>query len=108
MTVLVVAESYFGNTLTITQAIASGLARPLGLDTITVVRPCQAPHELPPDVDLLLVGAPTHEFSLPKAQSRKHAGEKGATAGPLVDGEVQRAEAWGAQLGARSAGSRPG
>jgi hypothetical protein len=164
MTVLVVAESYFGNTLTITQAIASGLARPLGLDTITVVRPCQAPHELPPDVDLLLVGAPTHEFSLPKAQSRKQAGEKGATAGdsvgvrewlqqvtpradlrvvtfdtsirmrlmpgsaskaafralkkrgfrsaergqsfyvagtagPLVDGEVQRAEAWGIQLG---------
>lgn len=113
---------------------------------------------------MLLVGAPTHEFSMPKEQSRKRAAEKGATrhdsvgvrewleqvsprpdlrvvtfdtsvkmrfmpgsatkaafkalkkrgfrnaergqsfyvtgtAGPLVDGEKERAEAWGAQPG---------
>lgn len=164
MTVLIVAESYFGNTLTVTRAIASGLAQPLGLEAVTVVRPSEAPHELPAEVDLLLVGAPTHEFSMPKEQSRKQAAEKGATrdhsigvrewlqqvtpradlrvvtfdtsvkmkfmpgsaskaafkalkkrgfgeaerglsfyvagtAGPLVNGEEQRAEAWGAQLG---------
>ena len=163
MTVLIVAESYFGNTLTVTQAIASGLDQPLGLAAVTVVRPSEAPHVLPPEVDLLLVGAPTHEFSMPKKQSRKQAAEKGATsehsigvrewlqqvapradlrvvtfdtsvkmkfmpgsaskaafkalkkrgfgkaergqsfyvadtAGPLVNGEEQRAEAWGAQL----------
>jgi flavodoxin len=164
MTVLIVSESYFGNTLTVTEAIASGLSHHLGPDTVTIVRPGGAPHELPPEVDLLLVGAPTHEFSMPKAQSRKQAAEKGATdgdrvgirewleqvtasgdlrvltfdtsiksrftpgtaskaafkslkkhgfrkaergpsfyvtgtAGPLVDGEEQRAEAWGRQLG---------
>jgi len=123
---------------------------------------------LPPEVGLVLVGAPTHEFSLPKEQSRRQAVQKGAavvaaeeslgvrewigrvtpradlrvvtfdtslktrfspgfasksafkalrkrgfslaergqsfwvtgTAGPLVDGEELRAEAWGVQLGA--------
>jgi len=163
VTVLIVSESYFGNTLTVTEAIASGIADHLGPDAVTILRPGGAPHELPPEVDLLLVGAPTHEFSMPKAQSRRQAVEKGATdgdsvgvrewlqnltprgdlrvltfdtsirmkfmpgsaskaafkslkkrgfrqaergqsfyvagtAGPLVDGEEQRAEAWGRQL----------
>jgi flavodoxin len=163
VTVLIVSESYFGNTRTVAQAITSGLAHELGPDAVTVLRPGGAPHELPPELDLLLVGAPTHEFSMPKAQSRRQAAEKGATdgdtvgvrewlqkitprgdlrvltfdtsirmkfmpgsaskaafkslkkrgfrmaergqsfyvadtAGPLVDGEEQRAEAWGRQL----------
>ena len=164
MTVLIVAESYFGNTLTVTQAIASGLAQSLGQDSVTVLRPSNAPDGLTSDVDLLLVGAPTHDFSMSKEQTRKQAAEKGATSGdaigvrewierlvprpelrvvtfdtslktkftpgsaskaafkalkkrgfrraehgqsfyvtgmsgPLLDGEVQRAEAWGTQLG---------
>jgi len=84
VTVLIVSESYFGNTLTVTEAIASGIADHLGPDAVTILRPGGAPHELPPEVDLLLVGAPTHEFSMPKAQSRRQAVEKGATDGDSV------------------------
>ena len=162
--VLIVAESCFGNTLTVTRAIAAGLSEDPGGETVTIVRPSGAPRDLPPDLDLLLVGAPTHDFSMPKEQTRKQAAAKGATgdgatgvrewielvtvradlrvvtfdtsvsmkfvpgsaskaaakalkkrgfrraergqsffvagmAGPLVDGEESRAEAWGAKLG---------
>lgn len=79
MTVLIVAESYFGNTRTVAQAIASGLARLLGPDAVTIVRPDEAPCELHSDIGLLLVGAPTHDFSLPKEQTRGQAAKKGAT-----------------------------
>jgi flavodoxin len=78
MTVLIVTESSFGNTLAIAEVIASGIARTRGGDAVRVVRPGDAPHDLPPDVDLLLVGAPTHEFSMPKQQSREQAVAKGA------------------------------
>jgi hypothetical protein len=46
ITVLIVAESYFGNTRIITLA-ASGLAQTPGLDRATVVKPSEAPHQLP-------------------------------------------------------------
>ncbi|MBC6461811.1 flavodoxin family protein [Actinomadura sp. HBU206391] len=163
MNILIVAESCFGNTLTVARAVGSGLARALGEESITVLRPGEAPRELRSDIGLLLVGAPTHGFSMPRRQSREQAAEKGATgsdsvgvrewiaqvtaredlravtfdtsvkmrfspgsasksaakalkkrgfpqaergqsfyvtgtAGPLADGEEQRAEAWGAQL----------
>jgi flavorubredoxin len=84
MTVLIVVESSFGNTLIVARAIASGLAQPLGEGEVTVIRPQEAPRELPSDVSLLLVGAPTHEFSMPKEASRKTAAEKGAT----IEGSV--------------------
>lgn len=84
MTVLIVTESYFGNTLTITQAIASGLVQALGQGHVAVLRPSEAPVDLPPDVNLLLVGAPTHDFSMPKEQTHKQAAEKGATGGDSV------------------------
>lgn len=79
MTVLIVAESYFGNTRTVAQAIASGLTRFLGPNAVTLVRPDEAPLELRSGIDLLLVGAPTHDFSMPKEQSRSQAAKKGAT-----------------------------
>lgn len=79
MNVLIVAESCFGNTRTVASAIASGLSRSLGAEAVTVVRPGQASDELSPDLGLLLVGAPTHEFSLPKEQTRSQAADKGAT-----------------------------
>ena len=84
MTVLIVSESYFGNTLTVTKAIASGLSQNLSPGAVTILRPGGAPRELPAEVELLLVGAPTHEFSMPKAQSRKQAAEKGATDGDSI------------------------
>lgn len=77
-TVLVVVESSFGNTLAVAHAMASALhGPPCGLDT-TVTGPDAAPTVLDPTVDLLLVGAPTHAFSLPTARSRAEAVSKGA------------------------------
>ena len=84
MTVLMVSESYFGNTLTVAKAIAAGLGQARGQEPVAVVGAREALHEIGSDVDLLLVGAPTHEFSMPKAQSRKQAAEKGATGGESV------------------------
>lgn len=81
MTVLIVTESYFGNTLTVTEVIASGLAQIVGQGSVTIVRAGEAPRQIPSDVNLLLVGAPTHDYSLPKEQTRKQANQKGATVG---------------------------
>lgn len=165
MAVLIVVESCFGNTHLVAEAIAAGLSQAPDHAPVTLVRSDEAPQDIPADVDLLLVGAPTHEFSLPKESSRQQAVAKGATtnnpiglrdwigqvtpradlrvitfdtsikmafslgsaskaafkalkkrgfraaqrgqsfyvtqtAGPLADGEDQRAKAWGAQLNA--------
>lgn len=83
---LLVAESWFGNTLTIAQAVAAGLESGLGAGSVAVARAADAPHDVPGHVRLLLVGAPTHAMSLPREQSRAQAIEKGATqpAGPGV------------------------
>lgn len=78
MTILIVTESCFGNTATVAQALAEGLTHSAPGDPVTVVRPDDAPTTLPPDIRLLLVGAPTHAFSLPRPQSRREAAKKGA------------------------------
>jgi flavodoxin len=75
---LIVVESCFGNTPAVAQVIAAGLARTLGQDAVTVVRSGEAPHELPAGVDLLLVDAPTHDYSIPKEATHRQAVEKGA------------------------------
>ena len=60
MTALIVTESLFGNTLAIAEAIGDGIAEVRGPETVRVVHASEAPAELPSDVDLLVVGAPTH------------------------------------------------
>ena len=60
MTVLIVVESLFINSM------------------VTVVRTDAAPGVLPPEVDLLLVGAPTHAFSLLTPKSRAQDASAGA------------------------------
>lgn len=81
MKVLIVVESYFGNTWEAARTLAAALAP----HTATVLRTTEAPREIPPEVDLLLVGAPTHDFSLPSAGTRKQAVAKGGTGeGPGV------------------------
>lgn len=84
MTVLIVTESCFGNTLTVAQAIASGVASYVGRDHVTITRSCDAPRELPANINLLLVGAPTHDFSMPKEQTRQQATAQGATGSSAV------------------------
>ncbi|GAA3747155.1 flavodoxin family protein [Salinactinospora qingdaonensis] len=84
MNILIVVESYFGNTLTVAQAVAAGLSEVLGADSVTTVSPSEAPREIPAGVGLLLVGAPTHDFAMPKEQTRRQAVEKGGTHGDGV------------------------
>ncbi|NUT92688.1 MAG: flavodoxin [Saccharothrix sp.] len=76
---LVVYESMFGNTRTIAEAVAEGLT---GFGDVEVVEVSQAPDTLPDDVELLLVGAPTHAFGLSRPATRTSAAEQ--TTSPLV------------------------
>ena len=66
MKVLVVYESMFGNTKAIAEAIGEALAA-------EVVEVSDAPDVLPDDVGLLVVGAPTHAFSLSRPATRQSA-----------------------------------
>lgn len=168
MRALVVVESMWGNT----RAVADAVARGLGGDT-TVIDVGQAPSTLPTDVGLLVVGGPTHAFSMSRSRTRHDAVERGARgaqerqgirewleqlppsdridvatfdtrvtkvkrlpgsaakaagkqarrhhlgrviatesfyvddmAGPLLDGELDRAQAWGTRLTSLSPGTR--
>ncbi|MEZ3159871.1 flavodoxin domain-containing protein [Microbacterium sp. BWT-B31] len=72
---LVVYESMFGNTHDIAEAIAIGLADTGDVDILDV---SNAPTDLA-GVDLLVVGGPTHAFSMSRENSRSEAVSKGAT-----------------------------
>jgi Flavodoxin len=81
MRALVVYESMFGNTRDLAVAIAEGLtARGARVDVLEVDA---APVEFADRVDLLVVGAPTHAFGLPKQQTRADAARRIGT-GELV------------------------
>jgi Flavodoxin len=73
-TCLVVFESMFGNTERIARAIASGLVDEFDVEVLPVG---DAPTRIT-DVDLLVVGAPTHAFGLSRPQTRADAVAKGA------------------------------
>ena len=73
---MVVFESMFGNTEQVAQAIAAGLEAE-GVPT-KVVGVSVAPAALPPSVELLVVGAPTHAFSLSRPKTRTEAVRQGA------------------------------
>ena len=73
---LVVFESMFGNTEQVARAVADGLQAE-GVPT-RVVDVSAAPADLPPSVDLLVVGAPTHAFSLSRPKTRIDAVRQGA------------------------------
>ena len=169
MNVLIVHESLFGNTREVAAAIAEGLrqGRAPDADAVRLVPVDSAPTTLDDGVDLLLVGGPTHAFSMTRPNTREDARSKGAaaaregvrewieavtprrglpvvtfdtrihvkmlpgsaaaaaakalrhrgfdraergetfwvqdTAGPVVEGELDRARAWGAELATRGA-----
>ncbi len=70
MTTLIVYESMFGNTRRIAQAIADGLAPHQRVELHEVGR---APIPLPADLDLLIIGAPTHSFGMSRPNTRQSA-----------------------------------
>jgi hypothetical protein len=73
MTVLVVFESMFGNTKVIANAVAEGLARHLPVQQVEVGA---APAVIGGEVDLLVVGGPTHAFGLSRPGTRQSAAQQ--------------------------------
>ncbi len=70
MRAIVVYESMFGATRHIAEAVAEGL-RPSA--EVRLVRAADAEEGVLDGVDLLIVGAPTHAWSMPRARTRKGA-----------------------------------
>lgn len=80
MTALVVHESHWGNTEAVARAVAAGLGG-------ARVRPAE--HATPEDlagVDLLVVGGPTHAFSMSRPNTRHDARTRGASQGSEARG----------------------
>ncbi|MEN2738717.1 flavodoxin domain-containing protein [Microbacterium sp. X-17] len=74
MHALVVYESMFGNTRAIAEAIAKGMSTRAKVRVTDVV---DAPAEVPPEVDVLVVGGPTHAFSMSREATRQDAARRG-------------------------------
>jgi hypothetical protein len=98
MRVLIVVESMFDNTRRIAAAIAEGLA-PHG--TVDVVNVAEGPAAVPGDVDLLVVGGPTHAHGMTTRDSRRSAAQRAASG--LVPFRTGMRE-WLADLEAPAAG----
>ncbi|MGH8871070.1 MAG: flavodoxin family protein [Acidimicrobiia bacterium] len=83
MKALVVYESMFGNTRLIAEAIAEGLSGHMEVETVEVGL---APELMPPEIDFVVIGGPTHAFGLSRPRTRLSAGEH--TEGPLVSARI--------------------
>ena len=77
---LVVYESSFGNTRRVAEEIATGLAQVGEVDVVSVDAPLPALE----DVDLLVVGAPTHVHGLSGRRSREAAVEQSGHGEPGI------------------------
>ncbi|MEO6585287.1 MAG: flavodoxin/nitric oxide synthase, partial [Knoellia sp.] len=73
---LVVYESVWGNTEQVARAVAAGLGVVM---TVEVVDVGIAPTTPGDDVDLLVVGGPTHTFSMSRPGTRSEAVTRGAS-----------------------------
>lgn len=81
MRTLIVYESMWGNTRRVAETIAGTLG-----DDVSVVEAGEAPETLPEDIDLLVVGGPTHAFSMSRTSTRHDAETKGADTGHATKG----------------------
>lgn len=84
MEVLVIFETMFGNTARVARAIADGFAAGAHVTVTDVV---DAPAEVPPQVDVVVVGGPTHVFSMSRASTRRDAVQRGAAGTDLGGGD---------------------
>lgn len=83
MKALVVYESLFGNTEQIARAVNDGLARHGEIELHDVTT---APSGVPEPLDLIVLGGPTHAFSMSRPSTREDAFTKGATHGSSAVG----------------------
>ncbi len=74
MHAIVVFESIWGNTEQLAREVAAGI----GGERTEVVDVASAPAALDSDVDLVVVGGPTHAFSMSTASTREAAKQQGA------------------------------
>ncbi|MBE2999652.1 flavodoxin family protein [Nocardiopsis sp. HNM0947] len=79
MDVLIVVETAFGNTRAVAQHAAEALTGAGPGVRVEVVTAADAPARLPENTGLLLVGGPTHDFTMSKPGTRSQATDKGAT-----------------------------
>lgn len=70
MKALIVYESMFGNTRDIALAIGDGVSEAADVEVVEVGL---APDVIPPDLDLLIAGGPTHQFGMSRTSSREQA-----------------------------------
>jgi len=83
MKALVVYESLFGNTEQVALAITSGLSKHGEVELIEVT---DAPAVITEPFDLLVLGGPTHAFSMTRPSTREDAFKQGATQGSTALG----------------------
>lgn len=85
MHALVIYESMFGNTRDVALAVAEGIATAMPVQTLEIGA---APASLPSEIDLLVVGGPTHAHGMStpdsRADSARRAGDRLVTSGPGV------------------------
>ncbi len=76
MRALVVYESMFGNTAEVARGVAAGLERHGEVDLVDVG---QASETIDEGIDLVVVGGPTHAFSMTRQRTRDEAVNQGAS-----------------------------
>jgi hypothetical protein len=74
MSALVVYESSFGNTQAVATAVADGIAQHLPVRVVSVAEPTSQASD---DETLVIVGGPTHAFSMSREGTRREAQERG-------------------------------
>jgi hypothetical protein len=93
MRALVIYESMFGNTKRVADAVAAGIRQHMPVEVVEV---SHAPLAIDPELDLLVVGGPTHVHGMTTARTRSSAAERAT--GPLVSLGIGMRE-WLEQLG---------
>lgn len=83
MHALVIFESMFGNTRTVAEAVGEVIAERMEVDVVEVGF---APRTIAPEIDLLVIGGPTHAHGMTKPESRKQAA--GTAKRPLVSAQI--------------------
>src|SRR3546814_19869645 len=72
-----------GDTRRIAQSIAEGRS---DAGAVSVVGVVEAPHVIPPDVNLVVVGGPTHAFSMSRPSTREDAVRRGGSPDDVPEG----------------------
>ncbi|MDR1635694.1 MAG: hypothetical protein LBS27_12445 [Bifidobacteriaceae bacterium] len=76
MGALIITESCFGNTTALADAIGQALADS-GSMAVQAIAVKDAPETIPDDTELLILAAPTHDYSLPRERTRTRARRRG-------------------------------